>query len=352
MLINLRSRAVPVISRLLGRAGLGASFTDQIVETVEVAAAERIYSPGIVSLPSESSRATGTMAHTTLEAIRGLEKEGDFPHGATLAHRVQGAILADGCVYASTSHRVVTPQVQRRKLLPRQASCHDEAQLCSDISSELYFGHWLLDGLCTERLAIERRLTGVVFDGTPSTHKQAYREICTVSSTRIDYAFVDRLWLIDDRGLNSARMTRWLALRASVRAMAEQAQGPRLVYLARSGGAINRNLVNGKEVERMLDRLGFVTIDPMLFDTMSLAKLLSQARIVVSVEGSHQSHALMAMPTGGALVTIQPADRFLHSYLFFANAAGIRCAFVVAERLSGDYQLSVDRLRQTLNLIG
>lgn len=191
MLVDLQSRTVPVVSRLFEKVRLGATFADRIVETVELAASENIYSPGIISLPFESARATGTMAHTTLDAIRVLEKEGGFPHGATLAHRIKGAILADGCVYASTSYRVVTPQVRRRKFLPREASYYDEAQLCSDMSSELYFGHWLLDALCTERLAIERHLAGLVFDGMPSTHKQAYRGICEVTSTQVNYAFID-----------------------------------------------------------------------------------------------------------------------------------------------------------------
>lgn len=147
-------------------------------------------------------------------------------------------------------------------------------------------------------------------------------------------------------------MARWSALRTSVRAAAGQVEGPRLIYLARSAGAINRNLVNNDEIERTLDQLGFTIVDPMKFDTITLIKLLSQAHVVVSVEGSHQSHALMAMASGGNLVTIQPADRFLHSYVFYANTANIRCAFVVAERVGNDYYVSVERLRQTLDLIG
>ena len=323
----------------------------QIVETVELAAAETIYSPGILSLPDESARATGTMTHTTLDAIRGLEREGDFPHGATLARQVRSAILADGCVYASTSYQIVTPKVPRRKVLPRRVAHYDEAQLCSDMPSEMYFGHWLLDSLCTERLALERGLSGLVFDGAPSTHKQAYRSICAVTPTRVACAVVDRLWMIDDRGLNSARMARWSGLRAAVRAVAGATSAPRLVYLARSAGATGRSLTNADEVERAFDRIGFVTIDPMAFDTHRLAAILHQAEMVVSVEGSHQSHALMAMPAGGTLLTIQPADRFLHSYLFFANAAGIRSAFVVADRQGDGYHVSVERLQQTIDLV-
>ena len=351
MLIDFRSRVAPITSRLLARMRLGRPLSDRIVETVELAPAETLYSPGTLSLPQESDRATGTMAHTTLAVIRGLEREGEFPHGATLAQRVQGAILADGCVYASTSHQVVTPGVTRRKLLPRRAAHYDEALLCSDMPSEMYFGHWLLDGLCTERLASERDLAGLVFDGTPSTHKQAYRDICAVAPTRVDHAVVDRLWMVDDRGLNSARMARWTGLRNAVRSLAEVPVAPRLVYLARSGGATGRSLTNASEVEQVLDRLGFVTIDPMSFDTRRLAAALSQAELVVSVEGSHQSHALMAMPAGGTMLTLQPADRFLHSYLFFANAAGIRSAFVVAERQGAGYHVSVERLRRLVERV-
>lgn len=351
MLIDPGSRLVPVTSRLLARSGIGRAFHSHFVKTIEHAAAESIYSPGIISLPGESARATGTMAHTTVDEIRKLEAEGEFAHGATLAHRIDGALLADGCVYASRSYKLVTPNAPRRKFLPRHAPEYGEAQLCSDMSSELYFGHWLLDGLCTERLAAERRLTGLVFDSVPSTHKEAYRDICAVAPDRVTYAHVERLWLIDDRGINTSRLARWQSMRAAVRRVAELGSGPRLVYLLRSAGKSSRFVNNGGEVERILERRGFVAVDPMAYDTRTLAGFLGRAAIVVSMEGSHQSHALMAMPAGGTMLTFQPADRFLHSYLFFANAAGIRSAFTVAERRGDAYHIAIDRLERTLDLL-
>ncbi|MBB4155036.1 hypothetical protein GGQ80_002953 [Sphingomonas jinjuensis] len=344
-------RALPIIARVRGKAGLGRTYRDH-AEAIELAPAERIYSPGILSLPGESERATGTMPHTTVDEIRQLENEGEFSHGATLAYRIDNALLADGCVYYGYDYNVVTPGISRAPFIPGHVDRHGEAQLSSDTSSEMYFGHWLLDGQSTELLAADRGLDALAF-GPPATHHKAeYRSVSGLDVRPVRYAAVDRLWVIDDRGLNSARNERWARLRDRVRALAAPPSSPERVYLVRSGGTSGRSVNNADAFEAALARHDFASVDPMKHSVAEIAGLLSRAKLVVSIEGSHQSHALMAMPPGSTLLTIQPADRFLHSYLFFANVAGIRSAYTIAEQECAGYRVDLDRLERTLDLIG
>jgi hypothetical protein len=343
----------PITSRLWKRLGRKTDeFYHGANERLELAPSVWTFSPRVISLPRESDRATGTMSHTTLAAIRALEIEGDHLHGATVAYRFDNALLADGCFYSNERYGVGRPGQRRRPIILSGGEDFDEAQLSTDMSSELYFGHWLCDGLCTELLAIDRKIPGLTYKRPTGLHESEYRQLLDIQGHATSLAKVKRLWVIDDRGINLNRADRFRRLRSRLRKNVRKTSlATSFVFISRGSSGVQRNLANEASITTILSGMGFDIIDPMKMTSMTIAESLLNAKVVISVEGSHSSHALLAMPPGGAILIIQPPERFLHSWKFFGDIVGLRYGFVVADPHPQGFSLEPDRLLRTLDLV-
>ena len=343
----------PITTRLLKRLGRKTGgLYDGAKERLELAPSVWSFSPRVISLPNESDRATGTMPHTTLAAIRALESEGQHLHGATIAYRFNDVLLADGCFYSNGHYGVGRPGVRRRIFIGHQGEDFEDAQLSTDMSSEMYFGHWLCDGLCTELLAIDRKLPGLTYKRPIGLHEPEYRQLLDIQGHAISLAKVKRLWVIDDRGINLNRSDRFRRLRFRLgRNVKKTLPSAPYIYITRGSSGVKRNLVNETAITAVLSGIGFDIIDPMKMTPMAIAESLHSAEVVISVEGSHASHALLAMPPGGAILIIQPPERFLHSWKFFGDIVGVRYGFVVADSHPHGFTLEPARLLRTLDLV-
>lgn len=341
----------PIISRLNARFAGNIDISGFANDRIELAPSCVRYSPRIISLPGESLRATGTMAHTNMEVMRALEPEGEHVHGATIAYRLDNALIADGCYYCGLHYGVGRPNERRRPLILDHAEDFGEAQLSTDMSSDIYFGHWLCDGLCTELLAIRRGMPGVTYKRPIGQHEAGYRNLLQIAGNAVTLAKIEKFWVVDDRGINRDREGRFLELRARLEANITPSLGSPCVFILRGTSGVARKLINEKEIADALAKKGFDIVDPMILSAEETAQRLSVATLVVSVEGSHSSHALLAMPSGGAIIIIQPPERFLHSWKFFADIAGLRYGFVVADPHPEGFTLDPDRLFSVVDLV-
>jgi hypothetical protein len=221
-------------------------------------------------------------------------------------------------------------------------------QLCSNYVIERYFGHWATDGLVLELLAAQRSISGLKIAGAPWMHEPGYRELCGLQVTRSDNAWIDRLWVIDDRGINDSWISRIEELRRRVRSVAAP-NGPKRVMLTRGTLGAKRELVNSPEVEAALIRLGFDIVDPELETARSIAEKLCGVEIAITVEGSAQSHCWLAMPRQSSFVAIQPPTQFNLWPKMNADAIGINFAFVVADPHPEGFCLPTDRLLRIID---
>lgn len=284
--------------------------------------------------------------------VRALEPEGDHLHGATVAYRYDDALLADGCFYSNGHYGVGTPEESRRPIILSNAEFYDEAQLSTDVACETWFGHWLCDGLSTELLAIDREIPGLIYKRPARPHEPGYRQLLAMHSRAVTLAKVRRLWVVNDRGINHNRAARFRRLRSKVRnSVGVATTGAPGVYISRGSSGLRRNLVNEAAIEETLSGIGFDVIDPMEMSTMAIAERLHSTKVVVSIEGSQRNHALLAMPSGGAIIDIQPPQRFVHGRKFFGDIARIRNGFVVADFHPEGFWLEPDRLLRTIDLV-
>jgi hypothetical protein len=340
------SRILPITARLRCNWLDNRAISDCASETIELAPAVDREQSAAISLPSEFDRVIALQEETTLEVELDRLRPGRRRHAPTIAYRIDNAVLAQGSLYFKGGYNVI--RGGSPALLPRQQDRFTEMQLCTNYVIERYFGHWLIEGLGLELLANQMSLQGLVLSRKPWLHEPEYRKMSGMEAVQTDNGLVDRLWVVDDRGINHNWISRIRELRRRVQAGASRARTKR-IFLTRGTLGASRNLANSNEVRVALEKIGFEIINPEIESAGSIVDALSAAEIAVLVEGSVQSHCIYGLPVGSTLLTIQPPARFNANSKDRADAVGLNWAFVVADPHSNGFYLPVDRLLRTID---
>jgi hypothetical protein len=342
------NRILPITSRLRAKWLGNVGFHESASEIVELSPAVDREQPEAISLPSEFNRVVSLQRETTPELESRRLRRGIVRHGPTVAYRLNDSVLGGGSLYFKNGYDVV--RSGSGLVLPRLRNQFPEMMFCTNNVIERYFGHWLNDGLALEMLADEMSLGSITFKREPWLHEQGYRNLTKLHAVQTENALVDRLWVVDDRGINDSWISRVRKLRERLRSKIGLA-GPKRVMLCRGSLGTERNLVNKAEVEEALQRIGFAIVSPEAESAANLVIMLASAEIVVAVEGSAQSHCTYALPAGATLLTIQPPDRFTAISKDRADAVGLNWSYVVADPRSDGFHLPFDRLLRTFDEI-
>jgi capsular polysaccharide biosynthesis protein len=339
---------LPLISRLRNKWLGGVGLCDGASEIIELSPAADREQPAAISLPSEFDRVLSLQEETTPEIeLRRLQR-GAIHHAPTMAYRLDAAVLAQGSLYFNGGYQVI--RGGSNLLLPRRQDRFSEMMLCTNNVIERYFGHWLNDGLVLEQLADQLSLPSITLKRKPWLHEPDYRKLSGLQAVQTEHAIVDRLWVVDDRGINHGWISRLKKLRERLQSAVSRT-GPKCVMLTRGALGAPRHLVNSREVQEVLEKRGFAIIAPETEAAGDLINALASAEIVVVVEGSAQSHCTYAVPPGSTLLTIQPPTRFTAISKDRADAVGLNWAFVVADPRPQGFHLPIDRLIRTLDEI-
>jgi hypothetical protein len=319
------------------------------IPTEELSPPSSREAPPAIALPDEFARVIAANAHSSFEFELTRIASGKKQEGPTIAWRIDNALLADGTLYFNGGHLVLRRQSKRPVLLSKPEKI-DEAFLVSYYCSERYFGHWLREALPTEILAAEQGLQGIGPRRPLWLHEPGYRELLTLPGKTVTHARIGRLWMIEDIQLNDGWIRRFQTVRERIRGHVQR-NGPSHVMLVRGSIGEPRVLENEPEVLDALAARGFDIIKPESESPRSLVNLLGSARIVILVEGSLHSHALVTMPPGGAIITIQPPRRFNSVIKPFLDVTGMRWGYTVADPRPSGFALPVDRLLRTLDAV-
>jgi len=164
--------------------------------------------------------------------------------------------------------------------------------------------------------------------------------------------FARRAVVVEDIAIGTHKAERLRRLARIARAKVGPRKGDGLVYLRRGDSGAARALANEKALVDALTARGFEVVDTEATPLEELLRRLRDAEVVVSMEGSHLTHAHLMMKEGGVLLVINPFDRFVSKHLLTAFMLGARPATVIAEHAGGDglYHVDVGDLFRTLDL--
>ncbi|MFN6977357.1 MAG: glycosyltransferase 61 family protein [Gemmobacter sp.] len=227
----------------------------------------------------------------------------------------------------------------------------DRAVFCRSSVATRYFGHWLLDACSTAMLAEAGEAT--IIDVNPDwPHAAAYAAALGIAPIAAPLARVGRLSLWQDHALGPHKRARFAVMRARLAAAfgAPDKAGARIL-LRRPGGGANRLIANEAALEDRLLRRGFTVIDPGALDLPALWRSLAPAATVVSVEGSHMNHLVLALAPGARVMAMIPGDRFTLIQAGYAQAASLRFGFVVLDPGAAGYRVDCDAVERTLDLL-
>jgi len=275
-------------------------------------------------------------------------------HFATISYelrdvRIDGEYLASGWRYRKyPTNRPSDDRTDHGVL--------DEAYLSANSLSGKEFGHWLRDALVGEIHGQTLGLPAIGLARKPWLHEPGYRAIAQLPCLYPYRARIKRLVMLDDRGLNTHWMHRFHALRERMRAgslsLDGASAGP-LVFVDRGSGARMRDPANLEALKAALDELGFRAITPTDMTPGDIAIALRDAKLAVSVEGSHLNHLHSFAPDGLTLITLQDPRRFSAHHKRVVDLYGTRFGIVVGtpvESPAGGYGIDPDLLRRVIDL--
>jgi hypothetical protein len=333
---------VRLAKRLLrGRGDLHAVASSEEVLCPEETTPNR----AAIFLPGQLERITDTPSETTKEMEIAAATRPTSTHSASIAYHIKDAVLVDGSVYIGHHRHYIADKM----LFPHAAGEPEHlgsAALASSYYGTKYFSHWLVDD-CT-RYQLANAGAPPLCLRTPYAHRRQYQNYFDQDWTPTDRARIDHLVIFRDFDQNSLKKKRYEALRHRVSTHFPRAGRASFVYLRRGRSGAARLVENEAEIIDALVKRGFVVVDVVSDSLEHILATLVDARVVVSMEGSHLGHCAVALPANSGIIALQPPDRFSAHARGWCECIGIRFGFVVgAKGETGSHFSCSDILRTT-----
>jgi len=341
--------SIPALLR--ERAGRARDFKAAAIGRDVVHAAEDTYSPAALHLDDEDlarirSAAEFFPLEIEMQRMRGGRVEG---RPVTLLH-LRDVLLLDGDLF----HAGARLRVRGGKRHRLYAGALAEVERGSLASSQLgctFFGHWLLDDLPRHNALRAMAADPFVVAPAASTHQQQYLQTFGLAPRLLGDSLVRRLSVLEEGSMQTFKARELAALSTALRASAAPLPAPDGVMLLRGGSGRKRLLVNEPALADMLAARGFRIVDPMTSSVAEMAASCANAPVVVGIEGSHMTHAVLALGTGAAFITIQPPFKFDNTCKPYCDALAIKYGFTVGTAAEGGFQIEADRLLRMIDKI-
>jgi len=302
--------------------------------------------PPAIILPGQLERVTGAPAESTVRYEIEFVTRPRAIHVATIAYHIRKATLFNGSIYAGA---------WRRSILTESTSTQPEihvagAGLASSEIGNVYFGHWLRDD-CTAHIIAQNYGLALCVHHDQFPHRKAYASWFGQDWRSAGNAHIEHLVVFHDAGQNSSKAARFRKLRSMLRARFPLRGSSQLVYLRRGKTGVARLIENEEEILDALIRRGFHVLDVSKDSLEKIVSELLNAKIVVSIEGSHVSHCAVTLPENAGIVLLQPASRFATIHRGWANNLSVHYGLVVGHQTNGGHHFVKDEILKTVDLM-
>ena len=339
----------PTVARLVQRMMPTRSYRDISARSWQLSPSSTRQEPPALFEPSDLPRILGVAETSTLALQMSRVRGGLRQHAPTMAYMVRNASLCNGHVVRPTmAHWVGGGSMPWFAGLSPPAL--ETAVLASTAFGVKFFGHWLMDDM---PLTLAARRLGEPISVLPclSEHQHAYTTFLGTDATRVLDAQIKELVIIDDVGQNAFKAQRLEELRSRLLQRYPVVPSTKVMLLRKNTGK-SRLLINEMEIADHLATQGFRILSPMETSAEELVRACLGAQVVVGVEGSHLTHALVCMPPGGTLLTLQPPQRFDAVIKDWCDCRQIRFGFVVGQpREEAGFVVSHDQLDHLLQQV-
>jgi len=330
------------------RIGANIKPLESDATTEELHPAQIVSGPASVVLPNqyERIRACGFGVDVAKEVaeVKGAPRD----IGPVLKFTAKDVLIDNGIIYGRGTRKIFNNEIS---FDPTRQSWidFDEVVLRSSFIGCYFFGHWLRDDCATHLLA--ESWGAPLSMPTPSwPDMRGYLDLFKQNYMALHRGHAKRLTFFYDICNNSHKIHRFRTLRSLVRSQASGAS-EKIIYLMRGAGGQERALINEVEIVNILRRRGITIVEAETLDVPQLVTTMLGAKIVIGVEGSQFSHALLTLREGGGVIVIQPPDRFFNSHMDWVRAMNMRYGLVVGEPRNPGFYLPVEDLLRTIDLM-
>lgn len=321
-------------------------------ETWDLCAEEAGEAPPAIFLDGALDKITAFSPWTSWEYEKPRVLGGQILHAATRAHLLRDARINGAWIYCGSykAEHGFGPE----KLFGSGASdveVLDRAHLLSNSPGSNFFGPFLRDDFPLALLPAPDE-PSIVLETKAYQHEAGYRTILDLPRPpRVRRARVGELIVYTDFAQNGSKLRRYTSLRQRLRAGlgAPGAGRADKIYLKRGATGERRMVRNEADLEAHLAGQGFDIVEPATLSAEAVSRRLLDARLVVSVEGSHLSHAIFSIADRGAFLVIQPPDRFATPHKEFADRIGMPFAFLVGDPAEDGFTVDLEDLDRLLD---
>ncbi|BAS58169.1 hypothetical protein NIES2135_24450 [Leptolyngbya boryana NIES-2135] len=321
---------------------------DLCVKQWTLSPSKKFFSPSAIYLDGELHKVTSVQEDTTYTAELQRVQEGVKEYAATIVYQLQDVTIYDGYMYKGA---MKYPLTTAKESFFRSGELENipEAALACTFVGNLYFGHWVRDDL-TLTLAAQQFAQAVRTAQKLTNHQQEYSHLLNIHSTPVSKARIKELTIFEDFGQNQYKRERYEYIRSKFSSLSSH-QTVEGVMLLRGNPRVQRLLVNENQIAEFLRNQGFIIVDPEKTSATEIVRQTLGAKIVVGVEGSQLAHGLFTLRESGAILTLQPPYRFNNVYKECADCLGLKYSFVVGKQVANGFEISLEDLARTLDMI-
>ena len=305
-----------------------------------------------VYLDDALERVTALSPWRTWDVELALIRGNPVPHAASIAYVIENVDLVGAFLYKGPAK--AQPGFGRESWMLADSETTpivDEARLVTSTEGSHFFGPLLQSDFPLELIAPNDQKNFTVAT-RPYEHSAAYRRLFSLPpERRLTRARFRRLIVYSDFAQNSFKIARYVELRRRLRTHVSPVgrATTRGVYLSRGRTGELRVLSNERSIIEFLDAQGFEILEPATLSADEIAARTLNAPLVISVEGSHLSHAIFSLKDAGTMLVLQPPDRFAMPYKEFTDSLGMRFAFLVGLKTGDGFEVPIEELRFMLD---
>lgn len=293
-------------------------------------------------------RVTGTDEHSRLEDHLRSATETTVTHAPVIRFTHRNALVHRAGFATPFFSQRYAGRPQLRDLLTPTRRVRS-LRYCYGYVSWRYFGHWLTDSIASALIEPERG--ELWMPPHPSwSHAPAYLKAFELNPLDQQVTHAEELVLYQDYGQGSHKQSRYSVLREKLRALHGDPDASECLFIRRGMTGVARALTNELELMDQLAARGWRVIDIASASVEEIQAAICRAAVVVSMDGSHLSHAHLSLAPGSAMVVLVPQDRFTLVHLGLCRANRIKPGFVVVKGSSNvGYEAELDEVLATVD---
>jgi capsular polysaccharide biosynthesis protein len=225
-----------------------------------------------------------------------------------------------------------------------------QLRYCQSYVSWRYFGHWVTDAIPTAFLDPDMGAVWMPPD-ISWTHAEGYLATYGLAPLDAPLVHADELVVYQDFGQGSLKRQRYDALRSLLRSRFAVGDAEDLVFLRRGSTGFRRAIADEEHLIDALMACNWRVVDIGTSTFEDIQRALCRARVVVSMDGSHLTHAQMSLLPGSVLVLLLPHDRFTSVHVGYAQANRLSAGVVVLQGSKEDgYVVNLDEILRTVEM--